>query len=138
MGESNELFDFGGMKSSVGPVGGASNSWGQVNLPKAIGGVIMMAGENGLVIVGLNHVTLCEGGNAVSITELANGEKRGVDVVKDETLCGCSGEAQDWKGSNGVGKDGSVISTSTEILSQAITDLTEALSLHDPLVSFPQ
>jgi len=73
MGESNEFFDLGGMKSSVGPVGKRSNSGGQVNLPKAIGGGIAAASEDGLVRVGHSHVMLGESGNTVSITELANG-----------------------------------------------------------------
>jgi len=81
MGESNKLFDLGGMKSSFGPVGRGSNNWGQVNFPKAIGGGIAVAGEDGLVSVADSHVMLGESGNTVSITEPANGEKRVVNVA---------------------------------------------------------
>jgi len=109
MGESNELFDLSGMKSSGGPVGRGSNSRGQVKLPKAIGGGVAAASEDGLVSVGHSHVMLCESGYTVSITELANGEKRVVDVVEDESLGGCSGEAREGKGSNSGGKDGSAV-----------------------------
>jgi len=82
MGESNKLFDLCGMKSSVGPVREGGNSWGQVNLPKAIGGGIAVASEDGLVRVGHSHVMLGESGNTVSITELANGEKQVVMLLK--------------------------------------------------------
>jgi len=109
MGEGYELFDLGGMKSRVGPVGRGSNSWGQANLPKAIGGGIEVAGEDGLVSVGHSHIILGESGNTVSIAELANGEKRAVNVVEDESLGGVCGEAGEGKGSNGGGKDGSAI-----------------------------
>ena len=86
------------MKSSVGPVGKRSNNWGQVNLPKAIGGGVAAASEDGLVRVGHSHVMLGEGGNTVSITELVNGEKRVVDVVEDESFGGFSREAREWQG----------------------------------------
>jgi len=109
MGESNELFDLCGMKSSVGPVGKRSNSLGQVNLPKAVGGGVTAASEDGLVKVGHSHVMIREGGNTVSITELANGEKRVVNVVEDESFGGFSREAREWQGSNGGGKDGSAV-----------------------------
>jgi len=85
------------------------NSWGQVNLPKTVGGGIAAACEDGLVRVGHIHVMLAECGNTVSITELANGEKRVVDVVEDESFGGCSREARERKGSNGGGKDGSAV-----------------------------
>jgi len=100
MGESNKLFDLHGAKSSVGPVGKRSNRWGQVNLPKAVGGGISAACEDGLVRVGHVHVMLAESGHTVSITELANGKKRVVNVVEDESVGGCSREAWEWKGSN--------------------------------------
>ena len=109
MGEVNELFDLCVMKSSVGPVGKRSNSWGQVNLPKAIGGGIAAATEDGLVRVGHSHVMLGESGNTVSITELANGEKQVVNGVEDESVGGCSREARERKGSNGGGQDGSAV-----------------------------
>jgi len=109
MGESNELFDLCGMKSSVGPVGKRSNSWGQVNLPKAIGGGIAAASEDGLIRVGDSHVMLAESGDTISIAELANGEKRVVNVVEDESFGGLSGESREGKGSNGGGKDGSAV-----------------------------
>jgi len=109
MGERNELFYLCGMKSSVGPVEKRSNSRGQVNLPKAIGGGIVATSEDGLVRVGHIHVMLVDRGNTVSITELANGEKRVVNVVEDESFGGRSGEAQEGKGSNGGGKAGSAV-----------------------------
>jgi len=52
---------------------------------------------------------LGESGNTVSITELANGEERVVNVVEDESLGGFCGEAWEGKGSNGGGKDESAI-----------------------------
>jgi len=97
------------MKSSIGPVGRGSNSWGQVNLPKAIGGGVAAASEDGLISMGHSHVMLRESGYTVSITELANGEKWVVEVVEDESLGGCSGEAQEGKGSKRGGKDGSAV-----------------------------
>jgi len=109
MGESNKLFDLRGMKSSVGPVGKRSNSWGQVNLPNAVGGGIAAACEDGLVRVGHIHAMLAESGNTVSITELANGKKRVVNVVEDESVGGCSREARERKGSNRGGQDGSAV-----------------------------
>jgi len=78
-------------------------------LPKAIGGGVAAASEDGLVRVGHGHVMLGEGGNTVSITELANGEKRVVNVVEDESFGGFSREAREGKGSNGGGKDGSAV-----------------------------
>jgi len=51
-------------------------------LPKAIGGVVAVAREDGFVIVGHSHVMLGESGNTVSITELANGEKQVVMLLK--------------------------------------------------------
>jgi len=109
MGESNEIFDLCGMKSSVGPVGKRSNSQGPVNLPKAIGGGIAAASEDGLITVGHSHVMLGESGNTVGITELANGEKRVINVVEDESFGGVSRESREGKGSNSGGKDGSAI-----------------------------
>jgi len=109
MGESNKLFDLGRMKSSVGPVGRGSNSRGQVNLPKAIGGGIAVPGEDGLISVGNSHVMLGEGCNTVSITELANGEKRVVNVVEDESIGGLSGKSWEWERSNRGGKNGGSI-----------------------------
>jgi hypothetical protein len=100
MGESNKLFDLCWMKSSVGPVGKRSSSWGQVNLPKAIGGGVAAACEDDLVRVGHIHVMLAESGNTVSITELANGKKRVVNVVEDESVGGCSRKARKRKGSS--------------------------------------
>ena len=100
MGESNKLFDLCWMKSSVGPVGKRSSSWGQVNLPKAIGGGVAAACEDDLVRVGHIHVMLAEGCDTVGITELANGKKRVVNVVEDESVGGCSREARKRKGSN--------------------------------------
>jgi len=96
MGESDKLFDLCEMKSSVGPVGRGSNSQGQVNLPKAIGGIVA-ASEDGFISVGNSHVMLGESGYTVSITELANGEKRAVNVVADESFRGFSGEAQEGR-----------------------------------------
>jgi len=109
MGESNELLDLCEMKSIVGPVGKRSNSRGQVYLPKAIGGGVAAASEGGLVRVGHIHVMLAESGNTVSIIELANGEKRVVNVVEDESFGGCWREAGEGQGSNGGGKDGSAV-----------------------------
>lgn len=109
MGESNKLFDLGRMKSSVGPVGRGSNSWGQVNLPKAIGGCIAAPSEDCLISVGNSHVVLGEGCNTVCITELANGEKRVVYVVEKESIGGRSRKAWDGKSSNRGGKNGSSI-----------------------------
>jgi len=100
MGESNKLFDLCWMKSSVGPVGKRSSSWGQVNLPKAIGGGVAAACEDDLVRVGHIHVMLSEGCDTVGIAELANGKKRVVNVVEDESVGGCSREARKRKGSN--------------------------------------
>jgi len=78
-------------------------------LPKAIGGGIAAASEDGLVREGNIHVMLAESGNTVSITELANGEKQVVNVVEEESFGGCSREAREGKGSNGGGKDGSAV-----------------------------
>jgi len=109
MGESNKLFDLGRMKSSVGPVGRGSNSWGQVNLPKAIGGCIAAPSEDCLISVGNSHVVLGEGCNTVCIAEFANGKKRVVYVVEKESIGGRSRKAWDGKSSNGGGKHGSSI-----------------------------
>jgi len=68
-----------------------------------------VAGEDGVVIMGTSHIVLDEGGNAVSITELASGEKRGVEAIKDESLGCFSREARHWKGSNGGGIDSSAV-----------------------------
>ena len=78
-------------------------------MPKAVGGGITAACEDGLVRVGHIHVMLAESGNTVSITELANGKKRVVNVVEDESVGGCRREAREWKGSNGGGKDGRAV-----------------------------
>jgi len=100
MGESNKLFDLCWMKSCMGPVGDRSNSGGQVNLPKAIGGGVAAACEDSSVRVGHIHVMFAESGNTVSITELANGKKRVVNVVEDESVGGCSRKARKRKGAS--------------------------------------
>jgi len=109
MGESNKLFELGRMKSSVGPVGRGSNSWGQVNLPKAIGGCIAAPSEDCLISVGNSHVVLGEGCNTICIAELANGEKWVVYVVEKKSFGGLSRKAWEGKSSNRGGKNGSSI-----------------------------
>ena len=82
-----------------GPNGRVFRSQGKVNLPKVIGGGIAVAGEHGFLIMGNCHVVLGESGYALSMEELANGEERGVEVVKHVSL-GCSnGGARDGKAS---------------------------------------
>ena len=78
-------------------------------MPEVVGGGITVPSEDGGIVMGDDHVALGEGGGAVSIAELANGEERGVEAVEDISLGCFSGEARDGEGANRVGVDSGAI-----------------------------
>jgi len=106
MRESHELTDLGGMKGSVG----SRKDWGRRNrqvarnvyLPEAVGGVAAVASQDCLIIMGDCHGMLGEGGGAISIAELANGQEWRVEAVKDVGFGGSCREAGNGKIAHGM------------------------------------
>ena len=73
-----------------------------VHLPEAVGGIAAVASQDGFIIMGDSHGMLGEGGGAISITELANGEEWRVETVKDVGFGGSKREARDGQIAHGM------------------------------------
>jgi len=113
MGESHKLTDLGGMKGSVGGMGDRRRRnrqiMGEIHVPEAVGGIAAVASQDGFIVMGDSHGMLGEGGRAVGIAELANGEKRRVEAVKDVGF-GCSSrEAWDGQVAHGMRQHGGAV-----------------------------
>ena len=107
MRESNQVPEFGRVQGSIG--GMAELCLGHVNLPKAIGGGVAVASEDGGVVLFHGQGMLGESGCAIVVTELADGKQRRVKVMEDESFGRFWRKAGNGKGANGIRMNGGTV-----------------------------